>query len=729
MPNHGALVPSTVMADCAYFLQTRTPNGIRVLTLREIALTMKFYLQHFWGLMLFGLAGTCAVPNALAQQLGPAPLPPVTYANFQDEEAAEEVADEEEEDDLDFLDQDLDEIRNTQVAAGAMSQEIESVSRTAQPLARTAAAVYVVNNEMIKRSGARNIPEVLRTVPGINVARVTSTVWAISIRGFNTQYANKLLVQIDGRAIYTPLFAGVYWDQNRVLLKDVERIEIIRGPGGTVWGANAVNGIINIVTKSSTDTTGFYAEIGGGDEHRMFSGVRVGGQLSQNLTYRIYGLHNEDDPGYLTGGNSPDGMVAGQGGFRVDWTPTCCDTFTMQGDFSNGTVDYTEPTDASTANALVRWSHTLTETSDWSVQMYYDQFDRSRAGAGFVGGSQIGQEVFDLDTQYHTQWRQDHDIVCGFGFRNYSTRVVTTPGATAVEFNPPRDNFDIISYFVQDTMTLVDDRLYTTLGCKFEHNDFTGFEYQPTAKLVWTPDERTSVWGSFSRAVRTPSVADRDMAVTIGPVAAGPTFMRYTGSRNTVSEDVLSYEFGLRRQPTDKFYWDLAAFFNRYDNLVVTQSFGTTVGPPNFIENGVVNRGRADTYGFEWLGTYEVAPWWNVRGGYSFFIEHQETAPGTSFFVVEPGYTPRNQVYFHSGWDLNCCTTFDMSVRYVDSLQGGVPRYIVADLRLGWEPAEGLEFALVAQNLMDDHHPEFASSTSTVTEVESGFYGMVSYEY
>lgn len=721
---------NTVKADRVYFLQTCTHNGISVLTFREIAVTMKLYLQHFWGLMLFGLAGACAVPNASAQQLGPAPLPPATYANYQDEEAPDETPDEEEEeDDLDFLDQDLDDIRNTQVAAGAMSEEIESVSRTAQPLARTAAAVYVVNNEMIKRSGARNIPEVLRMVPGINVARVSSTVWAISIRGFNNQYANKLLVQIDGRAIYTPLFAGVYWDQNRVLLKDVERIEVIRGPGGTVWGANAVNGIINIVTKSSADTTGVYAEFGGGDEHRMFSGVRAGGQIGQNLTYRVYGLHAEDDLGYLAGGNPPDGMVAGQGGFRVDWTPTCCDTFTMQGDFLGETADYSDPTDVSTANTLVRWSHTMSETSDWSVQMYYDQFTRFIGDGGVSSGSDIGQEVFDLDTQYHTRWGQDHDIVCGFGFRNYATRMESVSGASAIDFVPNRDTFDIISYFVQDTITLVDDRLYTTLGCKFEHNDFTGFEYQPTAKLVWTPNEKTSIWGSFGRAVRTPSVADRDMFVTVGPVAAGPTFVRYSGSRNTVSEDVLSYEIGLRRQPTDKLYWDLAAYFNRYDNLVVSTPLGMTPGPPNFIENGIVNEGRADTYGFEWLATYEVAPWWNVRGGYSFFVEYMESTPGTDFFLIGPGYTPRNQLYFHSGWNLNCCTTFDMSLRYVDSLAVGVPRYFVADVRLGWEPVEGLEFALVGQNLFDNHHPEFVATTATATEVESGFYGMVSYEY
>ncbi len=688
---------------------------------------MKVHIQPLWVLMLFGLASTCIVPNARAQQIKPAPLPPFTSVSLQDEEAEEEAAEEEEEDDLDFLDQDLDEIRNTQVAAGAMSAEIESVSRTAQPLARTPAAVYVVTNEMIKRSGARNIPEVLRMVPGLQVARIDASNWAISIRGFNSQYANKLLVQIDGRAVYTPTFSGVLWDQQRLLLKDVDRIEVIRGPGGTVWGANAVNGIINITTKNSADTQGLYGEVGGGTEHEIFSGVRAGGALTDNLTFRLWGTQAKDDGGFRAVGAPTDGFNAGQGGFRMDWTPTQCDMITLQGDFLSGISGVgANPTDANTANTLARWSHQIDDDTDWSVQTYWDQYTRDSQT------SSVTQSVYDLDTQFHTKMGCDHDIVTGFGYRTYSTGMEFAP-AYALAVVPPRDNFKIISYFAQDTIELLDDELYATLGCKFEHNDFTGFEYQPTAKIVWTPNEKTSIWGSVGRAVRTPSVIDRDLIYTSpAPLPApGGSFVRMYGNRNVGAEDVISYEMGLRRQPTESFFWDLALFFNRYNALMVVQPTGVTLPPPTmYFNNLTVNGADADTYGFELAATYEVNPCWNVRGSYSFFVENVMIPAGLQTFVTNPGLSPRNQVYFHSGWNLDCCTNLDVSVRYVDSLAAGIPKYLVADIRLARRFGRGLEVALVGQNLLDDHHSEFnGSGLTTPVEVESGFYGMVSYEY
>lgn len=687
---------------------------------------MKIHLTQPCMLMLCGLAGLSVAPSAEAQQFGPAPLPPATYADFQDDVQAEEAAAEEAENNLDFLDQDLDEIRNTQVAAGAMSTEIESVSRTAQPLAKTAAAVYVITPEMIKRSGARNVPEVLRMVPGLQVARINSSTWAISIRGFNSQYANKLLVQIDGRAVYTPTFSGVQWDQHRLMLKDVERIEVIRGPGGTVWGANAVNGIINITTKNSADTQGLYGEIGGGTEHQAFSGLRAGGALTDDMTFRLWGTQAYDDTGLRAGGGQTDGFNAGNGGYRVDWTPTQYDTLTMQGDFLGGisSIVVDEPA-IMTANSLLRWSHQIDDDTDWSVQTYWDEYYR-RTSDSFVG-----QDVFDLDYQYHTKLGRYHDVVVGAGFRNYST--ISEFGAgSPVDISPTRENFDIISYFVQDTIELLDDTLYATVGCKFEHNDFTGFEYQPSARLVWVPNERTSIWGSIGRAVRTPSLIDRGLSYsqTLNP-GPPPTIMRMAGNPLIKSEDVISYEMGIRRQPTEKLYWDLAAFFCRYDNLMDITPNGMVMPPPAiYVDYLTVNQAIADTYGFELASTYEISPNWSMRGSYSFFVEHIEIPPGDQTMVTNPGLTPRNQIYFHSGWNLNCCTTFDVSVRYVDSLMTGIPRYLVADLRLAREFGNGLEVALVGQNLLDNSHPEFnASGMASATEVKSGFYGMVSYEY
>ncbi|MBN1591275.1 MAG: TonB-dependent receptor, partial [Pirellulales bacterium] len=567
-----------------------------------------------------------------------------------------------------------------------------------------------------RRSGARNLPEVLRLAPGVQVAQITKTIWAISIRGFNARYENKLLVQIDGRAVYTPTFGGVYWDQQQVLLEDVERIEVIRGPGATVWGANAVNGVINIVTKSSADTKGIYAYAGGGDEHRLFTAIRAGGRLG-DLNWRVYGMQADDAPGYApTPGGEWDAMQFGQGGFRMDWTPTCRDTLTLKGDFLGQAENVhqqtfvgfmTEPENNRSTNFLGRWSRKLDDETDWSVQMYYDNFCRLATGTFY---QQQNQNTFDLDSQYHTKLGDRHDVVCGFGYRNYET-LLSTQGVV-VSIDPPRDSFDIISYFIQDTIELRPERLFLTAGIKLEHNDFTNFEYQPTIRLLVTPDDRTSIWGAVSRAVRTPTVVERDITI--------PFLLQ--GNRNVRSEDLIAYEAGIRRQPNDRLYWDQTVFFNRYDNLIGLQ--------PLFPSPGLVlNVGKGDTYGYELVVTYEMNPSWRLRGSYSFLVEDIDYEADSGPYLSNPGASPRNQCFLHSAWDLTETTTLDMILRYVDNLAIGVPHYLVMDVRWAWEPRDGLEFALVGQNLFDDHHPEFVDpSLSSATEVPSGFYGMVTWK-
>jgi iron complex outermembrane receptor protein len=666
-------------------------------------------------------------PDPIAPQLPEvdvAPEPEQQTVDTEQGETAEKATDKEQKDkdkekkdkDLDLLDAPLQQLSQTAVSSPspAMSMEVSTVSRTESTVGKTPAAVYVLTNEMIRRSGARNIPEALRLVPGVQVARVDTATWAISIRGFNAVFANKLLVQIDGRAVYTPGTASVSWEREQVLLEDVERIEIIRGPGASVWGANAVNGVINIVTKSSTDTRGIYAYAGGGSEHRSFNAVRTGGRVG-DLNWRVYGMQADDGPGFFNqpgAGTAWDPFQFGQGGFRMDWTPNRHDTLTLQGDSFIGQEHYrqssvnTQPEDSRATNFLGRWTRRVDDDTDWSVQTYYNGFKRTSIG---LASREIILDTFDLDTQYHRKLGDRHDVTCGFGYRNYESTARLTG---AVQYVPPKDTFDIVSYFVQDTIELRPDRLFLTAGIKLEHNDFTNFEWQPTIRLLVAPNNRTAIWGAVSRAVRTPSVTDRDVYSSV-----------IQGSRNVKSEDLLAYEFGIRRQPTDKLYWDLAAYFNRYDNLV-----GVTPVLP-IVPEIVSNVAKGDTYGFELVVTYAVNDDWRLRGCYSFLVEDLDFPPNTAPFLYTPGLNPRNQSFFHSAWDLTDATTLDMIWRYVDYLPGGpVPRYLVMDVRLAWEPREGFEVAVVGQNLLDNHHLEFARAAG-VTEVQSGVYGMLSWRY
>ena len=603
----------------------------------------------------------------------------------------------------DMFDLELDQLANQSVMVPAMKVEIESVSRTTQTLARTPSAVYVVTNEMIRRCGARNIPEVLRTVPGVNVARVNASAWAISIRGFNSRFSRDLLVQIDGIAIYSPTHSGVFWDREYVMLEDVERIEVIRGPGAAVWGVNAVNGVINIVTKSSKDTKGWYADGGGGDQHQQFGDFRVGGQRG-NVHWRMYGMTMKDACGYAPHKDgydfiADDNPTMNQGGFRMDWTPNRHDTVTVQGDFYQGLSRSTgykidpyvvNPMSSKTVKFLTRWERKIDKNTDWALQMYY--YNPYSTG---TNENQVG--TFDLDFQYHFS-RGPHDVVWGFGYRNSDERWIGWKGAP-YERNV-HDSEQIPSYFVQDTITMVKDRFFLTLGSKFDHNSVTNFEYQPTVRATWTPDERTSIWGAISRAARTPSLVERIYETPI-------------------SEHVMSYEAGVRRAPNDRLFWELAVFFNRYNSLL---AYETTY----YYDNA----GKADTYGFELNASYEVNKRWRLSGWYALLLTNAYYPSGYKF-ATDPDDSPRNQFYLQSSWDLKRDVFLDVMFRYVDAIgneDAEVGSYFAGDVRLAWRPRKTFEFSVVGQNLLAGRHYEFVSSNGAYpTEVIPGVYGMVSW--
>ncbi|QDU58621.1 TonB-dependent receptor plug domain-containing protein [Aeoliella mucimassa] len=668
------------------------------------------------------LTATLFVAPVCAQQLsvGPDPTLPESISLEQslDQPSLDDVEDE------DLLDMDLEQLTRADVmVAGEMDTEVSIATRTAQPISQTAAAVFVITNEMITRSGARNIPEALRLAPGVHVARSNSHTWAISIRGFSTQYANKLLVQIDGRAIYTPIFGGTFWDQQLVPMHDIERIEVIRGPGSSVWGANATNGVINIVTKHSRDTRGGYAEAGGGNEHRHFGHLRWGGGDSE-LTYRVYAMESEDDFGYRADQPPSDGRDGATVGFRADWKPTCQDEFTFTGNLLKGNSNFGAPyVGIESENILARWNHQVDQDTDWQIQLYYDQFDREDDFPPFYVNSQSAHRAFDLDTLFHTRWRQRHDIVCGFGFRDYHTGITGTGLGDFLA--PQRDQFDIISYFLQDTYTVAEDYLYLTLGSKMEHTDFVGFTYQPTVKLALTPDERTSLWASAARAVRTPSQSDRDLNYYL-PQPSPPDVLG-VGSRSVMAESAMVYELGIRRQESDSFYWDLTAYYSDYDDVI---SFVPQSQTPSLITVQYDNAYSGAVYGAELLAMLEVNECWRLRGFYTWMQTTGDLGPtGIDSFGVPLDMFVHNTASITSSHDLTSKLKFDGTLRYVDSVRGGVSHYIVADVRLAYRPCKHWEYSVVGQNLFDDKHLESTQDLYESTEVQTGVFGMVSCEF
>lgn len=489
--------------------------------------------------------------------------------------------------DLDsLLDADLEQLGSTDVIVPAFDEAVTTVTRHHSTVGRSPAAIYVLTNEDIRRSGSRNLPEALRLVPGVQVARIDSNKWAISIRGFNQRFANKLLVQIDGRTVYTPLFGGVFWDIQDVLMEDVDRIEIIRGPGASIWGANAVNGIINVITKNSSETRAIFVEGGTGTE-RSFGAARIGGQ-TKNATWRVYGKFFEYDHALATAGQAVDDWRLGHGGFRMDWQASCCDTITFQGDYYDGDAGqakfrptlappFSERVDQTQklagGNALVRWTRDLGDSSDFTAQVYYDRTERAIRPLDF----REDRDTVDLDLQHRFTLCEIHNVIWGGGYRN--TKNVTSNSYFDLMYQQPRRADDTFNAFVQDEITLVEDEWFLTIGSKFSWNDYTGYEYQPTARLLYTPSERQTWWASVSRAVRTPSRSDSDVQLVQAPTSFPffPTYPVVRGTRGLDSEDLLAWEAGVRGAPTDDVYWDIAVFYNQYNGLI-----GIDPGAPGF---------------------------------------------------------------------------------------------------------------------------------------------------
>jgi iron complex outermembrane receptor protein len=636
-----------------------------------------------------------------------------------------------------------------------MDVRVTSVSRGESTIGESPAAIFVITPEMIRRSGATSIPELLRMVPGMEVGHIDSSKWGVSSRGFNDRFAKHLLVQVDGRTVYTPVNGGVYWDTVDYHFPDIERIEVIRGPGGSVWGANAVNGIINIITKSAKDTQGFSLLAGGGTEDRGFTSFRFGGSLGDNLQYRVYGKWQEHEGGFNLDGDAQDDWRNGRVGFRLDWKPRTDDTITFQGDYYHGMLGRrdlraspetpppfirtnTEDEEPSGGDLLFRWTHELGKDSNWVLQAYYDYSKRR----GTAGTFDFSVNTIDVDFQHQFPLGERQKVIWGAEYRLTEIFFVGTAAGFDNGFaigSGPYVQRNLFSVFLQDEIQIVKDRLFLTLGSKFEHNEITGFEYQPTARLHWTPTKRQTVWAAVSRAVRTPTYLENDFELSSLPIPGTAIFPRGINNRDLDSEEVIAYELGYRAQATDKLSFDTALFFNRYDHLIVSQPGLRYVDPETgaLISPGNRTNGEdADVYGVEVSTTWKATDWWRIYGQYTYLNMNLHAdrklppASRDSFELVEK-QSPRSQFYVRSSLDLPGNVEFDLVGRYVENLGGftpGIKSYFTMDARLGWKPTKNLELAIVGQNLLDNHHPELGSSPlvrSPLVEVERSVYGVV----
>lgn len=594
-----------------------------------------------------------------------------------------------------------------------MNVEITSVSKRPEKFTEAASAIQVITQDDIRRSGASSIPEALRLAANLQVAQVNSSQWAISARGFNNVLANKLLVMIDGRTVYTPLYAGVFWDVQNVLLHDIERIEVISGPGGTLWGANAVNGVINIITKNAQHSQGLLIEAGAGTELQGYGGIRYGGKLSKDLYYRIYGTaFKRGSTLNLEGADANDEWTMAQGGFQFDWE-NANNQLSFQTNIYDGrpNPDGTTDVKARGNNAVGRWTHTLSENSDFRIQLYYDHTWRD-----FQNGFTEKLNTYDLDAQHRFRLGKDQEIVWGLGYRQMYHDV---NNLELFRFEPAQENLRVTNLFLQDKITLVREHLDLTLGSKVEHNSYTGFQFQPNARLSLTFLKNHTLWGAVSRAVRNPSRIDRDFSLY-----ATPDLAVILSTDSFKSEEVLAYEFGWRMLSKSKFTLSAATFYNLYKNLRSAEPGPPPLNLPIIFANGV----DGDTYGVEFSGTYQPLHWWQLRGGYTFLRKELSVKPTSRDLNggrVESN-DPAHQFLIQSMIDLTSKINVGFVVRYVDTLpEPRVPSYWGMDAKVSWKPNNRIEFNVIGQNLLDNQHLEFIPSSPSPRNIEHSVYGKV----
>lgn len=622
-----------------------------------------------------------------------------------------------------------------------MNIQVTSVSKTEQKLSQAASAVFVITQEDIARSGARNIPDLLRMVPGVDVAQINANNWAISVRGFNKLFSNSLLVLVDGRSVYTESFGGVFWDQLDMPLEDIERIEVIRGPGGSVWGANAVNGVINIITKKASDTKGAMAVGGGGTIGQAFGTVQYGGDLKGSTQYRAFMkyLNYGDFPNAL-GQSGADGWHSLLGGFRSDTAVTSRDSLMVQGQLFNErkTIPTGElpsifspalvPVDISfnISGGFIQgtWKHTYSGQSNASLEMWYDHYQRN-------DGLNDGRGTLDVNFQQEYSGWARQSVTWNVEFRRTSSYA---PGDFTLSFVPPGLTTHLFSMAAQDEIAVIPDQLFVTGGIRVDHNHYTGWNAMPSGRVAWMPSSNETVWAAISDSVRTPSQVDAGFRANLGSFTppGGPLFLTsFEGNPKIDDESLVAYEFGYRTVIGDRWSFDLASYYNHYEHLVAydlgTAYFESTPFPPHMVlplTDGNLMHG--ETHGIEAWTSWKATNWWTLSPGYAFEAIHMHGITNVGPLSVNLAQTssPTHSAQLRSHVSLPRGLSWDTSSSFADSLVGyqfvggaavprKVPAYTRLDSQLSWQFLEGCRVSIVGQNLVQDHHMEFIDWTQS----------------
>ena len=626
--------------------------------------------------------------------------------------------------------------------------KVVSAAKKEQSLVDTAAAVYVVTQEEIRRSGVSSVPEALRLAPGVEVGRISGNVWAISIRGFNYRYADKVLVLVDGRTVYSPIFSGVFWEIQDLMLEDIERIEVIRGPGGTLWGANAMNGVINIITRQAEETQGGLVTASIGSQGYASGAARWGASNGKDFAYRIYGKYSRlgDSPGIrFPGDNAYDAWELGRIGFRGDWQRSA-NAITVSTDLFRGAeqesfplpllqAPYASSFDYSFAprggNMMVRWEHSSNPRSEFAVQAFYDRTDRPSPVFA------TATNVFDLDFQHHRLVSGRQELVWGVGVRATDS---STGGSYAVSLNPSELTLFTFNGFIQDEIAVLPSRLWLTLGTKMETNEYTGFEVQPNFRMRWKVHREHMLWAAVSRAITIPNdfqALGRRLETTFpgpGGMVGGIVLL---GNRDLQEQGLLAWEFGYRAQPTRNTAFDVAGFCNIYHDFIGAWPsqpvFDPSGPPPQFVvplyfQNNTATR----TYGAEFSGSFAPTPSWKLSAGYTWLVVGPYPADDPWEAPFRAGDSPRNQWQAHSYFSLPRDVEFDTGLYYVSPLSvESVPAHTRLDTRLGWHPGRHVEVSLNFQNLLQPRHKEFVSPSEwgQHTQVARSVYGKITWRF
>ena len=635
--------------------------------------------------------------------------------------------------------------------------DVVTAAKVPEKITQTPAAIHVITREDLHRTGVNSIPDALRTVPGLHVYRINGTKWAVSARGFSGRFANKMLVMVDGRSIYTPLFSGVFWDVQDTMLEDIEQIEVIRGPGGTLWGTNAVNGIINIITRKSADTQGALLSVETGGQDDGIVSARYGGWLDTRTSYRIYGQFTEHSNfETVSGDDAFDDFYRGFTGFRMDRSLDNSSTLTLQGELYTGKAGQRktaltlsppyshvleDEAQLTGGYFIGRWHHSASKGSGMDLQLYYDHNKRDREGFTET------LDIFDIDFQHRFTPTRSQEILWGLEYRYSNDKAMSTidpiSGLYTLRLDPENRSDNLISCFFQDRLTFADGQAEATIGTKLEYTDYTDFEWQPSLRFLWNLNEGNSLWAAITRSIRTPSRSESHGTYNAGafPDQAGETRVRRIMANNALdSEKVMSYELGYRVRPGETLFIDMTTFYNYYHDLT-----GGVAAGSSYVESGdsstymvipvtIANATDGESYGFELSGNWSVADWWRLNAGYTWF-QFNVLNDATLLFQrhgFDENEQAQHQVDLSSYMDISPNLELNGVLSFVDSLPAlDVESYVTLDVNLVWYCTESLTVSVGGRNLLANKHLEFNSSQDGIiaSEVPLTLYGKLVWKY